>query len=105
MVADFGRDWEAGPRAVEELPDGTYGSLLPNAFGLLGMHGGLLEWCVNWYGEITSTSLVGPDDGSRRVYRGGSWSFVADVCRTARRGRFNPLYRLDYLGFRLARVR
>jgi hypothetical protein len=109
LVADFGREWEAGPRAVEmggDLPDGTRGRLLPNAFGLQGMHGGLWEWCVSWYGEsFTPTSLAGPDDGSSRVLRGGSWDDDADDCRTAIRIRFVPSTRNGFQGFRLARVR
>ncbi|MFM7865341.1 MAG: formylglycine-generating enzyme family protein, partial [Planctomycetaceae bacterium] len=49
---------------------------LPNPFGLYDMHGNVLEWCSDWNGDYPSTPLTdprGPDSGSSRVARGGSW--------------------------------
>ncbi|MFO0821185.1 MAG: SUMF1/EgtB/PvdO family nonheme iron enzyme [Pirellulales bacterium] len=108
LVADFGRTYREGPRDVElgeDLPDGTRRRLLPNAFGLFGMHGGLWEWCVSWYGNFSPTSLAGPEDGSDRVRRGGSWGRHAVYCRTAGRYWGAPSFRDGIRGFRLARVR
>jgi formylglycine-generating enzyme required for sulfatase activity len=41
---------------------------------------------------------------SSRVNRGGSWFFDAGYCRTAIRSENSPDVRLNFLGFRLARV-
>jgi formylglycine-generating enzyme required for sulfatase activity len=111
-VADFGRDWNEGPREVDvgrDLPGGGRRRLEPNAFGLIGMLGGVEEWCVSWDGDSVDEILsgadrnpVGPDRGSARVFRGGCFAYPADFCRPALRGRIAPSYRGDDLGFRLA---
>jgi formylglycine-generating enzyme required for sulfatase activity len=38
-----------------------------------------------------------------RVSRGGSWGSASQYARVADRGSFDPGFRYDYLGFRLAR--
>jgi formylglycine-generating enzyme required for sulfatase activity len=43
------------------------------------------------------------DVGSFRVSRGGGWLYVAGLCRSANRYRYDPSYRYSYLGFRPAR--
>jgi formylglycine-generating enzyme required for sulfatase activity len=82
------------------------GQKKPNAWGLYDMHGNVWEWVQDWYGEYSSNSVVdpnGPDNGARRVIRGGGWSFVARSCRSAVRGSRSPNDRRGFLGFRLAR--
>jgi len=51
-----------------------------------------------------ATESSGPETGSSRVIRGGSWDDSADCCRSAYRGRGGPSHRLIYLGFRLSRT-
>ena len=37
-----------------------------------------------------------------RALRGGSWYFASWFCRASNRVRFEPGYRLDFIGFRVA---
>ncbi|MCP4699538.1 MAG: SUMF1/EgtB/PvdO family nonheme iron enzyme [Gammaproteobacteria bacterium] len=85
------------------------GSFDSNAFGLYDTMGNVLEWTGDWYDEryyATSpkTNPLGPDTGSSRVVRGGSWGNIARNCRSAVRSRGSPGSRNGYLGFRLARL-
>jgi formylglycine-generating enzyme required for sulfatase activity len=84
----------------------------PNAWGFYDMHGNVWEWCRDyWQREDISTEPVtdptGPDKGSERVMRGGSWWYPAASCRSASRfyavpNRFEYGY---FLGFRVALVK
>jgi hypothetical protein len=72
------------------------------------MHGNVWEWTEDdWHNNYNGA----PDNGSAwidkprsalRVFRGGSWSHSAGLCRSAYRRHRSPGARYDPLGFRLA---
>ncbi|WP_341527669.1 bifunctional serine/threonine-protein kinase/formylglycine-generating enzyme family protein [Nostoc sp. UHCC 0302] len=78
-----------------------------NAFGLYDMHGLVWEWCADpWHNNYKDA----PSDGTaweiggdvhRRVLRGGSWSFSAELCRSASRSWNESDGGLRICGFRV----
>jgi formylglycine-generating enzyme required for sulfatase activity len=87
------------------------GSFRPNAFGLYDMQGNVWKWledCFNenYIGAPTDGSAwtVGCSDTIRHVVRGGSWDSEPEYLRTSARGRNSPGFRINYIGFRLART-
>jgi formylglycine-generating enzyme len=80
------------------------GQKAPNGFGLYDMVGNVWEYCQDWYGEYPSTDQVdplGPDTGTERVDRGGSWNYAAQSHRSAVRGSKPVGVTRNVLGFRV----
>jgi formylglycine-generating enzyme required for sulfatase activity len=100
----------------KNYPKGMYierttqvGGYPPNAWGFYDMHGNVLEWCSDWYGnkfydECKQQGVVenptGPENGSGRVLRGGCWYRDAQDCRSASRSDCHPGHRLSGIGVR-----
>jgi formylglycine-generating enzyme required for sulfatase activity len=71
------------------------GSYPPNGFGLYDMAASVWQWCNDWYGpgyyaRSPSRNPQGPESGSLKVLRGGSW-FHKESWRVAIRSADDPL--------------
>lgn len=80
-------------------------------YGALDMSGNVWEWTADWYSADYYTTLgpetsnpTGPESGSERVIRGGSWADARYQLRLTERFQFNPLGSDNALGFRCVRT-
>ncbi len=100
------------------LEDGFYytapvGSFPPNDFGLYDMVGNAWEWTADWYAEdyyklSPVDNPLGPETGTLKVARGGSWYCGQGHCgayRNAYRGRSPQDASFNNVGFRCVKLR
>jgi len=85
-------------------PTGTYP---PNAYGLYDVCGNVWEWVTDWYsadyyGMGETRDPRGPDRGSMRIVRGGSWvNDDVNMLRCAYRHKVPPDTYAYSVGFRI----
>ena len=81
------------------------GSYLPNAWGLFDMHGNVNEWCLDWYATGVlegGRDPKGPEEGTRRVRRGGGFNTDANTCLSSRKSSAQ-MWDVWHNGFRIIR--
>jgi formylglycine-generating enzyme required for sulfatase activity len=76
-----------------------------NGYGLYDMAGNVWEWVADWYqsdyyANSPSRNPLGPEVGSHRILRGGSWSYNVNYLRVAYRHGDLPEYSASNIGFR-----
>ncbi|NIW94495.1 MAG: SUMF1/EgtB/PvdO family nonheme iron enzyme [Phycisphaerae bacterium] len=115
-IYPWGNEWDVtklnseeagpgGPTSIRQYsPDGD------SPYGVADMAGNVWEWCATngtsfkpypynaTENEWNDDYLEGTDI---RMLRGGSWYLNQDFARCARRLRYSPIYRYDYVGCRL----
>jgi sulfatase modifying factor 1 len=101
-VEDTAEDGFAGTCPVDAFP--------ANGFGLYSMAGNTWEWCADWFSGAREhegeRKQAGPETGSPRVMKGGSFLCHASYCnryRVAARTSNTPDSSTSNIGFRCAR--
>jgi len=97
--ANYESRWRNGPEPVA--------SSAPNAYGLFDMCENVHEWCSDWYDAAYYSARAcdnprGPEQGTRRSSRGGSWRHHIKISRCAARSSIPPEFQYADYGFRVA---
>jgi formylglycine-generating enzyme len=92
--------WQHGPEPVRQSP--------PNAYGLFEMCENVHEWCSDWfaagyYAVAPERNPQGPEQGSRKASRGGSWRHQIKIARCSARSSIPPEFHYADYGFRVVR--
>ena len=80
-------------------------AIAPNSYGVYDSAGNVWQWCWDWSGNYSSGAQKephGPESGSYRIFRGGSWRSPAEYCRVAFRYGGLPSSKDYQVGLRIA---
>ena len=104
-VARWGRIGERDLQIRGPLPAGQG---TPNPYGLFDIAENVHEWCGDWfsrdyYARSPEWNPRGPESGTRRASRGGSWRHQIKVSRSAARASIPPEFEYADYGFRVVR--
>ena len=80
------------------------GTKLPNGLGVFDMHGNAWEWCHNLYRASEGQPDVVVQHDEFRLLRGGSFSHLSSIVRSAFRLNNLPVARASTYGFRPSRT-
>ncbi len=98
-LSDYASRWQTGPEPV--------GRYAPNVFGLYNICDNVHEWCSDWYDPnyyavSPERNPRGPEHGTRKASRGGSWRHHVKVSRCSARSSIPPEFQYADYGFRVA---
>ena len=97
--AHYSKRWLHGPERVRQSE--------PNAFGLYEMCENVHEWCRDWfqpdyYAIGPQRNPAGPEHGTRKASRGGSWRHHVKISRCSTRSSIPLEFKYADYGFRVA---
>jgi sulfatase modifying factor 1 len=98
-LPNYNTRWKGGPEPAAQYA--------PNRYGLYDICENVHEWCSDWYQAdyypvSPACNPCGPESGTRRSSRGGSWRHHIKVSRCAARSSIPPEFQYADYGFRIA---
>lgn len=95
--------WHSGNSNAKSHPGGKKDA---NKLGLYDLSGNLYEWVWNWYAPYSykvGDLYKGPENGTDKVIRGGSWYHAPSEMRVSNRDYAKPFTKSPFIGFRVVR--